>query len=61
MTDRACDDETRPVTLPNETMILESPGYPGYYPDSTGCEWIITPNNNNNVCLFPTMFPNKGF
>ena len=59
VTDLACDHETRPVTLLNDTMILATPGYPGHYPSNTECEWIITPNNNVNVCLLPTMFPDK--
>ena len=49
--DIACGDDTRPAVLFNDTMILETPNFPDHYPDGTLCEWIITPENNINVCL----------
>ena len=51
LADIACDDETLPLTLYNETNILETPDYPvADHPDGTQCQWILLPQNNNNVC-----------
>ena len=51
LADIACDDETLPLTLYNETNILETPDYPvADHPDGTQCQWILFPQNNNNVC-----------
>ena len=50
LADIACDDETLPLTLYNETNILETPDYPvADHPDGTQCQWILQPENNVNV------------
>ena len=46
----ACDDTTLPAYVFNDTNLIESPNYPAPYPAYTHCEWIITPDNNVNVC-----------
>ena len=53
LADIACDDQTRPaiITTINST-IIETPGYPMDHPDSTECEWIITPDNTPEVFSF---------
>ena len=49
LADIACDATTRPAYVYNDTNIIESQNFPGDYPLSSYCQWIITPVTNVNV------------
>ncbi|XP_072017032.1 tolloid-like protein 2 [Amphiura filiformis] len=43
-----CPDEQTQLSL-NDSVTIQSPGYPNYYQNNIGCEWTVTPSAMRRV------------